>query len=246
MLPVLQLGPLSLPVQPFLLLLGILLGMWASEKFVPSHGIDASRLSNLVTLAFGAGLLGARMGFVLRHSAAFASNPLSVFALSLQMLDLDAGLLVGVLAAIVYAQKFSLPAWQLLDAFTPALAIFAVTFWLGAFASGDAYGAPTSLPWAIPLWGAMRHPTQLYAVAGAALAAWLSWPRAAAARIPGLQFLTFCAWSATYLMINEAWRGDPTTHLFGAVRSGQVFAWLLLGASLYLFGRRKRSAQQKH
>ena len=33
---------------------------------------------------------------------------------------------------------------------------------LGLLLSGEAFGAPTSLPWGVPLFGAVRHPTQIY------------------------------------------------------------------------------------
>ena len=56
-------------------------------------------------------------------------------------------------------------AWRiasLLDALTPGFIVLAGGLALADLASGDAYGSPSSLPWAIELWGAARHPTQIY------------------------------------------------------------------------------------
>ncbi len=47
---------------------------------------------------------------------------------------------------------------------------------LANLASGDAFGAPSSLPWAIELWGAARHPVQIYEAVAAGLILWVCRP----------------------------------------------------------------------
>jgi len=62
-----------------------------------------------------------------------------------------------------------LPLWPALDALTPGLAAVMIAIGLAHIASGDAFGSPADLPWAIQLWGARRHPTQIYETLAAAL-----------------------------------------------------------------------------
>jgi prolipoprotein diacylglyceryltransferase len=51
-----------------------------------------------------AGVIGARLAYVLRFPQAFSSNPLDIFSRNLGLLDPFSGTVVGILGAI-YAQK---------------------------------------------------------------------------------------------------------------------------------------------
>lgn len=60
------------------------------------------------------------------------------------------------------------------DAFAVALPLAQGIGRIGCFLEGCCYGAPTDLPWAVPMAGTGRHPAQLYeAVLDLGLAAWL-------------------------------------------------------------------------
>lgn len=67
--------------------------------------------------------------------------------------------------AIVYLQRKEMPFRSLLDAIAPGLAVFAAALALAHLAQGTAFGVETDMPWAIEMWDARRHPTQLYELA---------------------------------------------------------------------------------
>jgi prolipoprotein diacylglyceryltransferase len=234
MLPILHIGPAAIRTPGLLLLLGVFLGSWAAERYAPRLGVAADQLSNLMWIALGAGVVGARLGYIAQHANAFASDPLSLLSPSPALLDLWSGLALGILAGAVYAQRQHLAAWPTLDALTPALAIFAVALALAHLASGDAYGAVTASPFSITLWGAQRHPTQIYEMLLAGVILIMIWPRARQAffAMPGMRFLSFMAASAAARLFLEALRGD-STFLAGGIRLAQVAAWLVLAASLW-------------
>jgi phosphatidylglycerol:prolipoprotein diacylglycerol transferase len=98
-------------------------------------------------------------------------------------------------------------------------------------ASGDAFGAETSLPWAIELWGAQRHPTQIYEVLAAGLIFWLIWEIRRKTRVAGYLFLIFVALTASSRLIIEAFRGDSII-AYGSVRSAQLGSLLVLAVAL--------------
>ncbi len=93
--------------------------------------------------------------------------------------------------------------------------------------SGEAFGVPTGLPWGIPLFGAMRHPTQLYF----ALAALLSFGvlRRVARRRPlrGTLTAAYLGLQGVTLLLVEALRADSLL-LPASVRAGQVFGLALV------------------
>jgi phosphatidylglycerol---prolipoprotein diacylglyceryl transferase len=100
----------------------------------------------------------------------------------------------------------------------------------------------TQVPWGIELWGAVRHPTQIYAILAAISIALIVWPRKSKGdhkglRQPGVLFLTFLALTATARIFIETFHGDSVL-LPGSVRALQVFAWFVLAVSLWLLGKR--------
>jgi phosphatidylglycerol---prolipoprotein diacylglyceryl transferase len=247
MLPILQIGPLAVPLPSILLLLSVWIGMGQAEKHAHRYGINSNLLFNLAIAALLAGVIGARLAYAARFPDAFAGAPLSLLTPRPVMMDLSGGLLAGALAALIYGQRRKMPFWSTLDALTPALAIFAVGFGFSQLASGDGYGASTTLPWGIELWGTLRHPTQVYASIMSILILVLVWPRTARESHsvwwrPGVTFLSFLALTAASRILLETFRGDSML-LLGSLRAAQI-AWILvLAASLWLLGR--RMAEQK-
>ncbi len=241
MLPTLQLGPLVLPIPALLLLVGLWIGINLTEKHARFYGVPVGQLNNLFVTGLIAGLLGARLGYILSHLDAFYSAPWNALSLNADMLHLPSAWLAGVLAALIYGQRRQMALWPTLDATTSLAAALAVASGLAHLASGDAYGAPTRLPWGLYLWGEIRHPTQVYETILTELVAMATWPRPAHRRAPGVRFLSFSALlSAAYLFL-EAFRGDSTL-IAGVLRQNQIVAWLILALSLVLLGRRRQAA----
>jgi phosphatidylglycerol:prolipoprotein diacylglycerol transferase len=59
------------------------------------------------------------------------------------------GFVAGAAAVLWVVRRRRLPAWPLLDAATPALAIGYAVGRIGCFLVGDDYGRPSNLPWAV-------------------------------------------------------------------------------------------------
>ena len=244
MLPILQIGPLALPVPPFSLLLALWLGLSLAEKFAPRRGIPADALYNLTFTGLVAGLIGARLGYIFQYPNAFIDSPLSLVSLNPGLLDPFAGFAAGLIGMLVYGQRARLAFWNTLDALTPLLAVMAVGFAVAHIASGEAFGTETSLPWGIDLWGATRHPTQFYELIAAVLTLSLLgvWSKKTDTRA-GILFLTFVALTASWRLFLEAFRGDSVV-ILGGLRSAQIVAWLLLAAALAGLDRMKRKGSQ--
>lgn len=249
MLPTLQIGPLSLPTAAFLLLIGLWLALEVTEKHAPIFKIAPPEIYNLVLVSVGVGILAARLSYAAQSPGVFLEKPLSLLALTPQMLDPLGGLLSAALAALVYIRITRLPLWTVLDTLTTLFSIFAVVLGLAHFASGDAFGAPASLPWAIYLWGELRHPSQVYETLAALGAAFLVWPESLTARRsqshPGFRFWVFVAVSAAARLVLETFRGDSLL-LAGTFRTAQVLAWAALALSLWQIGRRLADPPAPH
>ena len=104
---------------------------------------------------------------------------------------------------------------------TPGLAAFGLAVGFSHLASGDAFGMETSLPWAIELWGAQRHPTQIYEVLAAGFIFWLIWEIRRKTQVAGFLFLIFVALTALSRLVIEAFRGDSII-AYGSIRNAQL------------------------
>jgi phosphatidylglycerol:prolipoprotein diacylglycerol transferase len=232
MFPYLRLGPFILPMASLALLAGLWVGLPLIEREAVRLKINASTLSNLIFYSLLAGLIGARLGYALEFPAVYVSKPLSLLALTPTTLSPLTGLAVGLIAFAIFVQRKAMPIRPTLDAIAPGLALFMTFVGLAHILSGDAYGAPTNVPWAIRLWNEYRHPSQFYETF-IALTIFLvireRFPRPEGA---GLNFLLTIALSSASRVFLEAFRGD-SVFWPGGFREAQVIALIIMAISLY-------------
>ncbi len=162
MLPFVRIGPVLVQVSGLALLAGIWIGSELVEKEANRLRLNAAAILNLIIYALIGGLIGARLLFALEHFSAYLASPISLFAISGTALDAWGGLLVGLVVGFTLWPLKALPLRPTLDALAPGLAVFMIALSLANLLSGDGYGLPLDAPWAIYLWGAYRHPTQIY------------------------------------------------------------------------------------
>ncbi len=234
MLPTLQLGPLAIPVSPMIILIGLWFGLSLAERNASRYNVNANYLYNLVFIGLIAGVLGARLAYILRYPAIFAGNPISAISTNPDLLDPWGGIAAGSIAALIYGQRKKIAFWPLMDAITPGLALLGVAFGFSHLASGSAFGMPTDQPWGIQLWGAVRQPSQVYEILAALVIFLLVRPgsQITAKQPDGGSFLFFTAATAGARLFLEAFRGDSAILLSG-IRVAQVIAWAILALSLW-------------
>jgi prolipoprotein diacylglyceryl transferase len=243
MLPTFQIGPVSLQTPGIVMILSLWIGLTLAEKLAPKHHVHPNTLYNLVFITLISGVLGARVVYAARYFPTFTSHPISLISLNPGLLDLWGGFSFGLVTALIYAQRARLPLWPFLDALTPVFAMLMVGSSLAHLASGDAFGAPTSLPWGIELWGTIRHPTQVYEFLAAVTIALAIWPgsRLMRGKPAGTIFLSFLASSAGARLFLEAYRGDSQM-LANTIRTPQIIAWLVLAVALWYLRKVSRAA----
>ena len=168
MLPILQIGPLALPVYPISLLLAFWVGLALSARAARRLGLDGDHIWNAGLYGLLAAIIVGRLGHVIAFWPAYRLQPLDIVGLNAQAFLWGPGLLAGVIVAAWYIHRHKLPWVTVLDAVAPGVLVGLVIASLGALLAGNDVGAPANLPWAVELWGVSRHPVQLYARAGRA------------------------------------------------------------------------------
>jgi phosphatidylglycerol:prolipoprotein diacylglycerol transferase len=241
MLPILQIGPLAIQLPGLLLLLGVWVGVTLAERTSPNHGVDPAQLSNLIFIGLVVGVIGARLGYAARYLDVYAASPMSLLALTPVTLAPADGVALAAIACLIYGQRRGLRFWPTLDGLTPGLAVMGVAIGLAHLASGDAFGAPTTLPWAVELWGAHRHPSQVYEILTALAILVLVLRMDRDIYFSGANILAFVAASAGGRLFLEAFRGDSII-VAGGLREAQLVALPVMLAALLGLHLRARSA----
>src|SRR5215203_7137513 len=145
------------PPRHFILLVAALwIGLALAEKRSERHGISKDTLNNITFYGILAYIIGGRVLFALSNLSAFAPSPLSIFSPNPDLFDLTSALITMLLVGLIYGQRQKLPLWGTLDALTPLFATLAIGNPLARLVAGTAFGSPTTLPWGIELWNAMR------------------------------------------------------------------------------------------
>ncbi|MCJ7566292.1 MAG: prolipoprotein diacylglyceryl transferase [Anaerolineales bacterium] len=248
MYPILQIGPLAIQLHGLLLLAGLWIGTLLAERETARHKLDPGWISNMIFIALAAGIMGARLGYAFKYLDLYLSEPLNLLALNPNTLSSMEGIAIGLIAAMIYTQRKGLSLLPTLDTLTPGAAVFAIFVALAHLSSGDAFGTPSAVPWAIELWGANRHPTQIYELLFAVGVMLAILQVRKTKFFSGYSFTLFVALSAISRLFLEGFRGDSEI-VFGSVRGAQlisfavmIFALIALHVLSRNYAERKRQA----
>src|SRR5512147_2243545 len=116
MFPVLNIGPLAIQTRGLIILLSIWFASEAAERGAKRLGLSSDLVYNLSLISAVAGILGARLGYVIEHFTIYQSYPAEIIALDLNTLSVGWGVALGVLAAYAYARRKGAANRTLLDA----------------------------------------------------------------------------------------------------------------------------------
>lgn len=171
-----HIGNFSLPTYGLLVSLGVLVGLWISVRNSEKSGIDPEHAWNFGILVVLAGIVGAKILYIVNDWSYYTAHPREIFSLSTLQAGgvFSGGLLAAFIAAAWYIRKNRMPTLGTCDAFSPGLALGHAIGRLGCFAAGCCYGKPTTHFWGVtftnPLaqaWvgtplGVPLEPTQLF------------------------------------------------------------------------------------
>lgn len=141
-------GPLSVRWYGLMYIVGIVIGLLVALPYARSKGIRDEQLEKLVLLAVPAGLIGARLYYVIQQPLdPYLTEPWRILAFWEGGMAFFGAIFAVVLVIIFYARWMKLSVWKFLD----VAALFAVVgqFFgrIGNIINGDILGYPTTLPW---------------------------------------------------------------------------------------------------
>ncbi|MBE3557201.1 MAG: prolipoprotein diacylglyceryl transferase [Firmicutes bacterium] len=167
-----QIGNLTVRWYGLLIGLSIIPGWFLAEAAGKRAGLNPDALFNVLIMALPAGIIGARLGFVIQNLAYFTQHPGEIMALWTGGLSIHGGLVLGLGVVVAYALITKTNFFRITDVVMPSILLGQAIGRWGNFFNEELYGYPTDLPWKMYIAPEHRlpgfeqysffHPTFLY------------------------------------------------------------------------------------
>lgn len=178
-----DLGPVRLYYYSLFLLASVWIGYFVLLRQGKKEKIAEIFLTDAVIIALIAGVLGARIGYVLQNLSYFLETPTQIFILNSGGLSLHGALIGGTLGLLALAKRNDFNLLRLTDIFTIPLLLGQMIGRLGNYFNQELYGYPTGVSWKIFISPEKRlpgyevfayfHPVFLYEMLLHALGLWI-------------------------------------------------------------------------
>lgn len=139
----------------------IAVSLLVARREARRRNIDPDAVLWVAGWSLAGGFFGARTLFVVDHWSTYAADPIRSFAIREGGLAIQGALLGGIAAGVLAATRRRLPGLVLADIAAPAVVLGQAIGRLGCLFTGDALGAPTSLPWGVSYTNAAAMAPQL-------------------------------------------------------------------------------------
>jgi phosphatidylglycerol:prolipoprotein diacylglycerol transferase len=150
-----HIGPIPIRSFGVLMALSFLFGVLYIMRVTKRDHKSFDQYLTIAYLMIFAGLLGARLGYVVFHLDEFSGhwlniiNPFQSDQFGIAGLNLYGGVILVILSTIVYCRMQKLKVLEVFDYFAPTLALGIGISRIGCFLNGCCFGTPTELPWGI-------------------------------------------------------------------------------------------------
>lgn len=165
-------GPLEIRWYAIFIVLGISLAVALAVWLANQRGFDGEIILDVAPIVVLAAIVGARLYYVMLEWDRYQNNLAGAINLRSGGLTIHGAIVGGGLAAWLLLRKREGTIWHWFDILVPALALGQAIGRWGNWANQEAFGTPTSLPWAVTIDPSRRpagyeqystfHPTFLY------------------------------------------------------------------------------------
>lgn len=257
MLPELfSIGSITVHTYGLLVALGILIAVILAEYLHRRTGGEPGRIIDMSFFVVLAGLLGARLIYVIVNYGYYADRPLEILMLWKGGFVFYGGLIGGAVALLVSIHYYRLPFLGTLDISAAAVCIGHAFGRLGCFTAGCCYGRLSDLPWAVTftdpdclaveVLNMPVHPVQLYSFIFLSVLTvflvWLHGRRAFTGQVAATYFITY----GLFRFCVEFLRGDPRGSIGILGKALSTSQWIslpvfLLGIVMYFILSRREN-----
>jgi phosphatidylglycerol:prolipoprotein diacylglycerol transferase len=237
-------GPLEIRWYGILIASAMFIGAVLAMREAEKQGWNPDLLLNILIVSLPAAIIGARLYYVAFRWDYFSQNLAEIPATWHGGLAIHGGLIAALLAAYLMVRRYELNFWQGVDIAAPSIILGQAIGRWGNFFNQEAYGYqvdPDTVPWAMYIDGAYRHPTFLYeSLWNIAVFLFLLWFRRRRVLKHGDVFLVYAILYSLGRFIVEGFRTDSLM-LTPSIRAAQaVSAVVIVAGAAILYYRHQR------
>lgn len=225
---------MTIPTGPLVALVAVTIGLEVAGRFGRRLQLAIDDVWNTGLLAILATVIVARLWNVIQFWAVYSAEPWLMLSLRPSGFVWNAGLVVGGVVAYSYLWRRALAPLPITVALAGGVLTALALFTAGALLTGAIVGLPSTLPWALPYFGVLRHPVALYYAVGFVLlvaSGWLLLRRIAAGRLLLLWLLSS---GLLWLWLGAYEEGSRT---FLSLRVNQLVGLLMALAACLMLAR---------
>lgn len=228
----------SIPWYGFLIVFGVVLAVFLAAREEKHAGLPKDTVIDLALLIIPAGILGARIYYVVFSFSSFRDNLLSVFYIWQGGLAIYGGIIAGLIAAWVFCKKRNISFPTVADIIAPGLILAQAVGRWGNYFNQEAYGITVQnssfcfFPFAVliqeesgPVW----HLATFFfeSVINLAIFVYLLFARRKTFRYKGDVFCFEIFLYASGRLVIENFRLDSLYSPFGKIRVSQLLSVIL-------------------
>lgn len=224
--------------------------LWARRR-AERHGFTLTQVTDVAFWLLLAGVLGARIGFILQELPYYLSNKEKLYELQFAGLTSYGGFIAGAVALWFLTKRIGKSPWAMLDVMAGPFLLGNAIGRVGCLLNGCCYGGQCTLPWAIRIQDShggyipgLYHPAQVYEslmnLAGIAILMLLERRGLKRGQSIAASFMLFGAGRFIY----EFWRAGETSTYMGnlPITDAQAMAAVVFALGAVLFWRFGKAA----
>ncbi len=199
--------------------------------------LDEDQLMNFVMSAVLAGIVGARLYYVVFNWESYRQELWEIFKIWHGGLAIHGGVVGGTLTGWWLTRRYQIPFWRMADSVAPSIILGQTFGRFGNFMNGDAHGLPTTMPWGIVFPptsiagyeypGIPLHPAMLYELISNFCIFLFLWKMRTQPWKDGFVFCLYLLLYSVGRFVVSFFRADSL--MLGPFRMAHVISLLLLG-----------------
>ncbi len=228
----LKIGDFPIYTYGVIIVFGLVIAAIYGYNAYKKSGLNPDDFYNMLLIAVPVSIICARLYYVIFSLSSYIENPIDIINIRNGGLAIYGGIIGAAAVIFIYCRKKKIPIDKVLDVLAIGLLIGQAIGRWGNFVNGEAFGGPTSLPWAMTIKSGgvliadKVHPTFLYESLWNALGIAVLLVYKKHIKFSGQVFCGYMIWYGIGRAIIEGLRTDSL--YWGAFRVSQILSVLLV------------------
>lgn len=226
-----NIGPLNFYSYGFMLAIAFLVASFLIQRDLAKKNIPQDISFNLTFFTLIAGIVGARLFYVILHFEEFKNSILGIFKIYHGGLTWYGGLIFGIAFTLIYLKKRGIPILLVFDTGIPYIALAQSIGRIGCLLNGCCFGRPSLQGIYFSVHSQFLIPTQLFSSVALLLIYGVLRYLSCKKLKPGIILFTYLFLYSTKRFFIEFLRADSPVN-FGIWSIFQIISLLIMGVSL--------------